>query len=102
MLVEGPYAFGVDSLKKAAPVEGSNTRANTPTKRSSSPIVNKALQSPQQKKHKANDIQAALSSLMPNTVVPGESVKFLEQNGNWSLCKTGRCKKLGKYAVYDD
>ena len=102
MFCEGPYTFGVDSLKKAAPIEGSNTCAKAPTKRCSSPIANKALQSPQQKKQKANDIRAALSSLMPDIVVPGESVNFLDQNGNWPLCKTGRCKKLGKYVFYAD
>ena len=95
MFCEGPYTFGVDSLKKAAPIEGSNTRAKAPTKRCYSPIANKALQSIQQKKQKANDIRAALSSLMPDSVVPGESVKFWTRTEIGHSTRQEGARKLG-------
>ena len=29
-----------------------------------------------------------------------KQVQFLDARGNWPLCKTQKCKKTGKYAVY--
>ena len=53
-------------------------------------------------KRTANDIRAALTTLISDALLPGEESKFIDSDGNWPLCKTVKCKKSGKFAVYAD
>ena len=50
-------------------------------------------------KRSANNVRAALITQISD---PEEEAKILDMDGNWPLCKTSKCKKLGKFAVYAD
>ena len=50
----------------------------------------------------ANDKRTALTTLISDALLPEEESKFLDSDGNCPLCKTFKCKKSGKFAVYAD
>ena len=58
----------------------------------------------QQKKKRSMDIKKQLLPVLEVVLeqVDGipKQVQFLDVHGNWPLCKTLKCKKTGKYAVY--
>ena len=60
----------------------------------------------QQKKKRSMDIKKQLLPVLEVVLEQVEGipkqVQFLDVHGNWPLCKTLKCKKTGKYAVYSE
>ena len=64
------------------------------------------LPPPEPKKQKSEEIKKQLLPVLEVVLdevegVP-KQVHFLDSHGNWPLCRTTKCKKVNKYAVYSE
>ena len=61
---------------------------------------------PKRGKKSSKDIKACLlpvlSDVLESVAGVPKPVQFLDSAGNWPLCRTKKCKELGRYAAYSE